>query len=83
MLLRAVKSIYEALVRVQVTILLLDTDNTEKKNVKFAYRKVMLVFRAGIHKIVVRIANREDPDQKQSDLCLRCLPRLFGRQLVM
>ena len=26
----------------------------------------MLVFRAGIHKILVRIANREDPDQTAS-----------------
>ena len=26
----------------------------------------MLVFRAGIHKMLVRIANREDPDQTAS-----------------
>ena len=26
----------------------------------------MLIFRAGIHKILVRIANREDPDQTAS-----------------
>ena len=36
---------------------------------------------AGIHKILVRIVNREDPDQtasqKQSDLCLHCLSRPF------
>ena len=31
----------------------------------------MLVFSAGIHQILVRIANREDPDQ--SDLGLHCL----------
>ena len=41
----------------------------------------MLVFRAGIDKKVVRIANREDPDQtafqKQSDLGLHCLSRSF------
>ena len=27
----------------------------------------MLMFRAGIHKILVRIANREDPDQTASE----------------
>ena len=27
----------------------------------------MLVFRAGIHKLLVKIANREDPDQTASD----------------
>ena len=39
----------------------------------------MLMFRAGIYKILVRIANRGDPDQikKQSDLGLRCLSRPF------
>ena len=39
----------------------------------------MFVFRAGIHKVLVRIANREDPDQmkKQSDLGLRSLSRPF------
>ena len=42
----------------------------------------MLVFRAGIHKILVRIANREDSLirlllQKQSDLSLCCLSRPF------
>ena len=33
----------------------------------------MLIIGAGIHKILVRIANREEPDQKQSDLFLHCL----------
>ena len=39
----------------------------------------MLVFRSGIHKILFRIANREDPDQlkKQSGLRLRYLSRPF------
>ena len=40
----------------------------------------MLVFRTGIHKMLVRIENREDPDQtlkKQSDLGLSCLSRSF------
>ena len=41
----------------------------------------MLIFRAGIHKILVRIVNREEPDQKQSDMDLPCLSRLFDRQL--
>ena len=27
--------------------------------------------------MLLRIANREDPDQKQSDLDLHCLSRLF------
>ena len=36
----------------------------------------MLVFRAGIHKMLVRIANREDPDL--SDLGLHCLSRLYS-----
>ena len=39
--------------------------------------KKMLIIWADIDKILVRIANREDPDQtacqKQSDLGLRCL----------
>ena len=37
----------------------------------------MLVLGDGIHKMDVGIANKEDPDQKQSDLGLRCLSRLF------
>ena len=47
----------------------------------------MLVFRAGIHKIRVKIANREDPDQTASLeasliwVCSVCLG-LFDRQLV-
>ena len=37
----------------------------------------MMVIKAGNCKLLVRIANREDPDQskKQSDLGLRCLLR--------
>ena len=39
----------------------------------------MLVIRAGIHKIFIRITNREDPDQtafyKQFVLGLHCLSR--------
>ena len=46
----------------------------------------MLVIRVGIPKMVVRIANREDPDQtafqKQSDLGLQCLSGPFSRQLL-
>ena len=42
----------------------------------------MLVIRAGIHKMLVRIANRKDPIEQQSDLGLCCLSRPFGEQLV-
>ena len=50
----------------------------------FLFSNKMLVFRAGIHKMPVRIANREDPGQtaEESDLGLRCLSRHFSRQLV-
>ena len=34
----------------------------------------MLVIRAGIHKMLVRIVNREDPDQTEG---------IFGRQLEL
>ena len=40
----------------------------------------MLVIKAGIHKMLVRIANREDPDQTIW-VCTLCLG-LFARQLV-
>ena len=44
----------------------------------------MLVIRAGNHKMLVRIANREDIDltASQSDLGLLYLSTPFGRQLV-
>ena len=32
----------------------------------FLFSNKLLVFRAGIHKMCVRIANREDPDQTAS-----------------
>ena len=32
----------------------------------FLFSNKMLVFRAGIHQMLVRIANREDPDQTAS-----------------
>ena len=42
----------------------------------------MLVFKAGICKMLVRIANREEPDKTaSSEVCAACLG-LFGRQLV-
>ena len=43
----------------------------------------MLVFSAGIHKMLVKIANREDPDQTASSeaVCPVCLD-LFGKQLA-
>ena len=42
----------------------------------------ILVFRAEVHNMLVRIANREDPDQtasanRQSDLGLHCLSRPY------
>ena len=44
----------------------------------------MLVFRAGIHKILVKIVKSliRLLLQKQSDLDLHCLSRFFGRQHV-
>ena len=44
------------------------TLSTYKKNDFFLilFLTRMLVFRSGIHKILVRIANREDPDQTAS-----------------
>ena len=44
----------------------------------------MLIFRAGIHLLLVRIAHREDPEEfasADSDLGLHCLSR-FGRHSV-
>ena len=45
----------------------------------------MLVILADIHKMLVRIANREDPDQtalqKQSDLGLCCLSKPFSQAI--
>ena len=47
----------------------------------FLFSFKMFVFRDGIHKILVRIANREDLDQTASRVCTVCLGQL-GRQLV-
>ena len=44
----------------------------------FLFLNVMLLSRAGIHKMNARKANREDPYQAASSVCLS----LFGRQLV-
>ena len=41
----------------------------------------MLVIRAGIHNIIARIANREDPDLTASDLGLPCLSKSFWQIL--
>ena len=41
----------------------------------FLFSNKMLVIRAGIHKMLVRLANREDYDQ--SDLGLHCSSRHF------
>ena len=43
----------------------------------FLFSNEMLVFTAGIHKMLLRIANREDPYQTASDLGLPCLSRPF------
>ena len=43
----------------------------------FLFSNKLLVFRAGIHKILVIIASREDPDQPASYLGLHCLSRPF------
>ena len=48
----------------------------------FLFSFKMLLFRAGIPKMLVRIANREDPDQtsevqRHSGLGLSCLSRHF------
>ena len=57
----------------------------------FLFSNKMLVFRAGIHKFLVRVANREDPDQTASSDCffrsslIWVCPvylGLFGNQLV-
>ena len=42
----------------------------------------MSVIKAGIHKMNVRIANREDPDKSLILVCTVCLG-LFERQLVL
>ena len=40
--------------------------NVLKLRTPFSILNEMLIFRAGIHKMLVRIANREDPDQTAS-----------------
>ena len=42
----------------------------------------MLVFRAEIHKFLVRVANREDSDQTASSEVDSSVSALFGRQLL-
>ena len=43
----------------------------------FLFSNKMLVFRAGIHKILVGIANREDPDQTASEEAVLSWSALF------
>ena len=43
----------------------------------FLFSNKMLVFRAGIHKMVVRIANREDPEQTASSVAVCSGSALF------
>ena len=51
--------------------------------VLFLFSNKTLVYRAGIHNTLVRIANMENPDQTASaDVMFECLD-FFGRQLVL
>ena len=50
-------------------------------NTIFLFSNEMLILRAGIHKMLIRIASKEDPDQSLIWVCTVCLG-LFGRQLV-
>ena len=43
----------------------------------FLFSVKIMVIRADIHKMHARIANREDPDLKQSDLGLHCMSSPF------
>ena len=47
------------------------------KSSLFLFSYKMLVIRAGLHKMLVRIANSEEPDETASseDLGLHCLPK--------
>ena len=47
---------------------------------RFLFSDKMMVWRAGIHKILVKMPNREDPDQTASDLGLFCLSRPFWQE---
>ena len=46
-----------------------------------------MVNRAGIHKMIVRVTNREYPDETaasdQSDMDLRCLSKLFWQVIIV
>ena len=46
----------------------------------FLFSSKMLVIKAGIHKMLVKIANRKDPDQT-ANLGLRCLSRPFKQSI--
>ena len=43
----------------------------------FLFSTIILVIKAGNHKILFRKVNREDPDQNASNLGLLCLSRPF------
>ena len=48
----------------------------------FLFATKMLVIKGVIHKMLIRKANREDPDQTaSSEVCTVCLS-LFGRHIV-
>ena len=54
--------------------------NVLRNTFLFLFSNKMLVFRAGIHKMLVRIANREDPDQTASSEAVWYGSALFVRQ---
>ena len=43
---------------------------------------IMLVYRAGTHKMLVKIANREDPDQTASSETVRFVSTLFVKAFL-
>ena len=67
-----IESIHDILVYVVLHRICLSTECSKiSSTFHFLFSKKMWVIRAGIHKILLRIANREDLDQ--TDLVLRCL----------
>ena len=61
------------------------------KTFHFLFSNKILVFRAGIHKMLIKVSNKEDPDQtasslllqKQSDLDLCYLSRLLRQETTV
>ena len=50
---------------------------SKNSNTFFLFSNKMLVIRDGIHKIFIRIANREDPDQTASSEAVYSVPMMF------